>query len=381
VPVSKGGLGVGTITGVLKGNGTAPIGPVTGNPTDCIFVSGSSGPCPGGGSLTWEQDNTTIGARSIVNVVAGNGINRILTDTGTQIDDQSNIDTAVVQTRQADLLNVDRVITTTSTGTCTFAGTTPISFGLSYPASAGMQLYFTPNMTCDVPTLNVNGLGAKNMYVSNGVHALPTSVGLPQIIAWDPSLNAGAGGWRQAGRVMPFYVTYVAAVCQGAAASMGFTLPPTNAATAVCVTGNQSPNPVIYAVAQFPNGANQIAVQGHFFLPYDWIGVIDVVGKWRTGEVNTSQGVSWQIQTNCVMNNQQAETPAWNPVTVIPREAVISTTAFRHNDFAQGAIDVTNCAAGEELFFRFVRDPNHADDDLAGTAELIQLTFITRRTV
>lgn len=50
LPVANGGTGATTLTGVLKGNGTAAVGVVTGTATDCVLVNGTSGTCGAGGT-------------------------------------------------------------------------------------------------------------------------------------------------------------------------------------------------------------------------------------------------------------------------------------------------------------------------------------------
>ena len=49
LPVSQGGIGVATITGVMVGNGTGAVTAVSGSGTDCVLVNGTSSACSGGG--------------------------------------------------------------------------------------------------------------------------------------------------------------------------------------------------------------------------------------------------------------------------------------------------------------------------------------------
>lgn len=43
--VARGGTGVGTLTGVVKGNGTSAFSVVSGSASDCVLVNGTSQPC------------------------------------------------------------------------------------------------------------------------------------------------------------------------------------------------------------------------------------------------------------------------------------------------------------------------------------------------
>lgn len=169
---------------------------------------------------------------------------------------------------------------------------------------------------------------------------------------------------------IPFVAIYKAGVCQGAAAFLGFSHFTADGATASCVTGSNTQ----YAVAQFPDGASTTAVQDRFTLPNDWTGVIDVTGMWRTSV--TSGNVVWQLQTACVAGGETGD-PAFNSASTVTEAAQGSANQF--NDFSMNSITITGCGANEEFFFRFFRDPTHGSDTLAGTAELISLTFKIRR--
>ena len=166
-------------------------------------------------------------------------------------------------------------------------------------------------------------------------------------------------------------VSYKAAVCQHTAASLGFSLPVSDSAVAACSTGANTQ----YGIAQFADGSSALSVQDHFPLPPDWTGDIDVAVRWRTSA--TTGDVVWQIQTACVADGEVGD-PVWNPSSVfLPSTAKPSSHQWK--TALKTAITVTGCAAGSEFFFKFFRDPMHSLDTLAGTAELISLTFKIRR--
>jgi hypothetical protein len=85
----------------------------------------------------------------------------------------------------------------------------------------------------------------------------------------------------------------------------------------------------------------------------------------------------WQIVTMCAGEGETVDGNAWSAaaVAVAANKAVanqISTVNF-------SATLGSGCSAGKELYFRFLRDPGHAADDLNATAELLSLRFTVRR--
>jgi hypothetical protein len=375
VTVPKGGTGAVSLTGVLVGTGTTPFTVVTGTATDCVRVNGTSGACGGGGGadLITEVESVSVGQRPRLSFDQGTGVLISGVDDGsTRVSMEISANTAVLQTRTNDQSNADRVVTVSSS-TCTFVGTlSPALIG--YPAGGGMVIMLPVNASCaQTGTLALNGLAAKNLYESNGTTPITTTTGYSEMLVWDPTLNTGAGGWKRLGRIMAAPIVYLAAICQGTAASLGFSAPLSNPAVATCVAGTNTH----FGVAQYADGANTLSVQGHFPLPPDAVGAIDIRGKWRTSA--TSGNVVWQVQTACVADAETSD-PAWNTASVVPADAAKGTTV-QQNDFSLAAITITGCAAGEEFYFKFLRDPAHASDTLAATAELISLTFVTRRAI
>lgn len=173
---------------------------------------------------------------------------------------------------------------------------------------------------------------------------------------------------------VPFLVTYKAAVCQNATASLGFSTPATGAATAACMTGTA----LLYGVAQFPDGAATASVQDHFLLPADWTGsaaILDLDGIWRTAA--TSGSVVWQIAAVCVGDAESGDPAAFNAATTTTEAA--KGVANQFNAFSIPSITIIGCTAGKQLFYKFYRDPAHASDNLAATAELVSLRFTVRR--
>lgn len=205
------------------------------------------------------------------------------------------------------------------------------------------------------------------------------SVSLP-VCAENEVLKTVGGAWTCAaagGGAAVEYRAYTAAKCQGEIAGLGFSTPAANAPTPACVTGADSPA-TVKGVAQFADGASQ-SVQDHFTLAPDWTGPIDLTGKWRSGAANAGANVVWQIQTKCVADGETAGGVAWSAAQVITDGN--KGTAGAENDFSFPSINTAGCAAGEEFYFYFFRDPAHASDTLGAAAELMSLRFTLRRTL
>lgn len=168
---------------------------------------------------------------------------------------------------------------------------------------------------------------------------------------------------------LAFYLAYKAAVCQNTTAIAGFSLPASAAPTPACVTGAN----VNYGVLQFTDASEQ-SIQDRLPLPSTWAGTLDVLIKWRSAAI--AGNVVWQMQTACVADGETGEL-AFNAASTITDTA--KAVAQQWNDAAIIGVIVTGCAVNKELFFRFFRDPNHASDNLAVTAELISLVVTIRR--
>ncbi len=170
---------------------------------------------------------------------------------------------------------------------------------------------------------------------------------------------------------IPFIYQFPVAICQNTTASLALSTPTSNPAVAACATGTNTQ----IGVAQFADGANALSLQGHFSLPADWTGNIDVKGKWRTSA--TSGDVVWQVATICVADAETVD-PAFNAASTVTETAKGTTNQL--NDFTIASVTVTGCAAGEELFFKVLRDPTNGSDTLAATAEIVgTLSFVIRR--
>jgi hypothetical protein len=121
-----------------------------------------------GGSETVRSNGVPVGARPITNFQTGPGLLSVITDTGTAINIQSALDTAVVATLPGEQ--------TGSSLLCSPASGTATSYNCSMTPTAtaytvGMVLHWIPEMagTGGPTTLNVDTLGAKGVKQGDGV--------------------------------------------------------------------------------------------------------------------------------------------------------------------------------------------------------------------
>lgn len=174
---------------------------------------------------------------------------------------------------------------------------------------------------------------------------------------------------------LPFTLTFVVALSQDSTGSLGLSMPAAALAPVPTVVNGTNTR---FAVARFDDDGAERQVQGHFSLPADWTGAIDLRGKWRAAD--TSGSVVWQVATICVGDAETSD-PSWNTAQAITDAA--KGTTLQQNDFSQTSVTTTGCAAGEEFYFKFFRDSDHASDNLdastSGEADLIALVWTVRR--
>jgi hypothetical protein len=122
---------------------------------------------PEGESEIVRSSGVTIGARPITNFQTGPGLLSVITDTGTAINIQSALDTAVVETLPGEQ--------TGSSLLCSPASGTPTAYNCSMTPTAtaytlGMVLHWIPDQsgTGGVTTLNVDTLGATAVKQADG---------------------------------------------------------------------------------------------------------------------------------------------------------------------------------------------------------------------
>jgi len=132
--------------------------------TNTWTVQGSGG---GQGALTAESNGTTVGTRSVMNFVTGFGILNSLLDSGTKLNLQQGLDSAVVLTRPG--YQSGQTLLCASSGGSGATYTCAMNPTLtSY--TGGMVMHWVPDVTVTGggTTLNVDMLGAKAVKLADG---------------------------------------------------------------------------------------------------------------------------------------------------------------------------------------------------------------------
>lgn len=327
----------------------------------------------------------TRGQASALNLGGGGGI-------------APNDATFIVQTADADLPNAQAIGALSSgilrgaatTGVITSlgdilpsanGGTANAFFTVSGPATS-VKTYTFPNASSTVVTLDASQTLTNKTLTAPVISTISNTGTVTLFTATDTVVGKATSDTltnktidaEGTGNVitLPFVISMRPAVCQNATASLGSSTPTSNPAVPTCITGTNTQ----LASADFADGASTLSFQDHFSLPTDWTGAIDIFGKWRTSA--TSGAVVWQISTICVADAETVD-PSFNTASTVTETA--KGTTLQLNDFSISSVTITGCAAGEELFFRFFRDPTNGSDTLAATAQLISLNFTIRRTM
>lgn len=167
------------------------------------------------------------------------------------------------------------------------------------------------------------------------------------------------------------YLWLPAGGCNGSTASTAWDLPTSNPAVAACRTGTNTTKGVL----EFADGANALTAQWHELLSEDWTGTIDASIVWQSGSTSTNN-VVWQLAIACSTDGA-SDDPAFtdNVFTADANKA----TANQYNYTSANVITTTgSCAAWSMMHVRVKRDPAHASDNLAATAQLVGVSLRLR---
>lgn len=162
----------------------------------------------------------------------------------------------------------------------------------------------------------------------------------------------GSGGGGGGG----FDRQFAAAKCQNTVAGAAFTLPATNAPTAVCQTGT---NTTDYATLDWDDVPTKNAFD-FVLLPNGSLPTIRVDVGWSTSA--TTGTVNWRIATACVVADPD---PAYNADQTISGTA--AAVANRITKTTLASLTLTGCSAGQQMRFRISRD---TADTVTATARL-----------
>jgi len=357
-----------------------------------VLTTGGAAANPSWTSVSGTGDVTAAGAFGTDNVlIRSDGTGKGVQSSGIVIDDSNNFsgaasltlntggalrtgtgngNTVLIQARDVDGGSYTTFATLTAGNTPTFdiaAGTTfaggPIA---SFTDPNADKLLYWNDGAGIIDVVALSGLTFSSGTLSNDLSASSTN-----------TLTNKTYDVEATGNVFTVEKTayYRPAVCQNNVASLGVTAPTTDPGVAVCANSGTYAQ---YGAVQFANSGSH-SIQDHFHLPGSaaeggvWTGVIDASGSWWSS--GTSGVVFFQLSTVCVADNELVD-QAWNTPSTVAE--TVKGTGSLLNVFTISSITVTGCAAGEELFWRLLRDTDDASDTSANSAYLLSLNFTYR---
>ena len=127
-----------------------------------------------GGGITVKASGITVGLRNTINIIPGTGIIPIVTDTGSQINIQIPIDTAVTDTRLNAASGADLLVVPASGSGTAYIG---CPSGVTPPLTSGMVVHLVPDVssTGGASTLNYCGTSAVAFMEADGSTNLTAS--------------------------------------------------------------------------------------------------------------------------------------------------------------------------------------------------------------
>ncbi len=161
-----------------------------------------------------------------------------------------------------------------------------------------------------------------------------------------------------------------AARCTNATAAPFYNLPTANAAGSACL-GTTTTNGIL----TFADAATTSASFEHR-LPSDWTGTMDAVVSY-TGSTNSTNNIRWQISNACVADTEDIIAPSYNATSAA--NSTGPTTAGQRRTATFTSVAVTNCAAGEEQWWKIERVGADAGDTYTGVGHLLGIQLVYRR--
>jgi hypothetical protein len=166
-------------------------------------------------------------------------------------------------------------------------------------------------------------------------------------------------------------ITLVAAGCNNATAGPGFDLPTSNAPTPACL----GTSPHRFGSLDFSDGSTQTAVT-HFRLPGDWTGGVDAAFLY-TGDTSSTNNIRWQVSSACVADSEDLLNPTYNSASA--SNVAGPSTAGQRRSASFSSVSMSNCAAGETVFWKFERVGGDAGDTYTGLGRLLEVEITLRR--
>jgi hypothetical protein len=149
-------------------------------------------------SLSVTLDSTPVGSQPVLNFQVGTGIVLALSDTGSAINEQTSVDTAVIETRSgAQAAQSLKCAPSSASGTTYTCGLSPAA--AAYPTGATtLQVILIPDVVnTGAVTLNVDGRGARKVLKRSGatLAAGDLAASTPYLLLYSPAADSAAGAW------------------------------------------------------------------------------------------------------------------------------------------------------------------------------------------
>jgi hypothetical protein len=178
-----------------------------------VALVDSGAVCP---SLTVLSDSTPVGSRNALNIMAGVGVTPLVTDTGSQINIQIPIDTAVIETRINEASGADLLVTPTSGSATAYVGCTA---GITPPLTSGMVVHLVPDVssTGGATTFNYCGTSALALMEADGVTNLAAG---DLIVGREADVWYDGTGWRVKSRLATAVIRAIGANFDGGGAAL-----------------------------------------------------------------------------------------------------------------------------------------------------------------
>lgn len=207
--------------------------------------------------------------------------------------------------------------------------------------------------------LRTNGSTSTTLYVKESGSATTTG--------W-----TAAGGGGITGSVIAFPTFIGGGKCDNATASSpAWSLPPSSPAVSACATGSNTK----IGVLDYADGST-LSAQTVLRMPTDVSGLIDFNVLWYATQ--TTGDVWWTINVACVTDTTMTVDQAFNQWAA--GAYTVSGTTNRVNTAPYTGI--TNlCAAGDTWVVQLQREGGRGSDTMTGTAHLVGLNIIVRRTM
>lgn len=336
--------------------------------TNTWAVQGGAGSGGGGRELAIQNDGTAVGARSTANFIPGTGIVNLIADTGTAINIQQSVDTAVMLSKVTHQAGTPLLCASASASGTTYACALAPTL-TTYTTGMVLHWKIDATSTTTSPTLNVDSLGAKTVVDFQG-NALTTGAlvsGAAYPVWYDGThmrcMTCGLGGGGSG---------------NGSGGSIG-TL--NNTSLSLPVGEEYTPNAAVVVSSWFNNGntnptwvyvggvgaamdmpgssctsSGNCAAWTTFWWPQNFNNSAPVSVVLRTMPVTNGDSgtITYSAQFACPADGTSLTSPTFN--TPSSTTLTVAAAAGAGQTVTISNIAISGCAAGSEAYLNIYRD-------------------------